>query len=875
MSHQIEQTRLEKGIEECNSKRSSESIEHNLTDMLDRINKFKELLEVKDTRIKDLEFELKELKTKLSYCEECENLRNQSMKLQSDLVTLKEVNQNLQGRLECKLEEEVLIEKLQYSLKSQAKTVEFFKEELRQIEGKLLFERTNRQRMEILSKLQKEESLLRRKEVCVNYLAEIEDLQIHIRILKKLIGELKEENHMLHKMKLFTRATGKISMDNILKKVKAELMMLQNLSKPQLESESLALQAEVKRLADEGENLKLALEAERKLKDYLEKELNIIHKELSFATKAGNRTQKGHNVCTMTEAFVDQSDEIKKKLNDITRLKKKNEEFVTEIRDLQKQCQEFHVEVASLQTSMTDLQRGIQVERDITCKQKEELNALNEKIKLYEKDMEDLKRVNEDSQQKSIALREELTAKEAEIERTKKQLTDMKNEILKLSSEANDLRSEEHIANQDIDPEKESDTIIRVEKEFEELRRKLENCRTSEEKLMVLRTKRDNLIVKVNCFESEVEFLKKKLIECDLMKNELEQLKAERQTVKQMNVENEEKLLSDICGLREQLKLQQKEIDSARFENSNLKEKLQELGKILELCKKNNKRITETEHMSPITTTDSGTEAVRVDISTSCEKIGDTISVNEFKLEIEKIENKHKSKVKKLREGNAEKIKKLMAQYEKENKNRNKAYNESLNSMKFNYETDIKKLVERHKSSIIRLQSLHEDEVRELNTNYETQMEAMQTLNENVVNDLTSGAAEKCKLTEKYNQEIKDIEFRFQKLLKEKENQHMTEVANLQDNLNRNVNELKEAHKKNVDELNKTYNENIAKLEDKHIKELKTCKRNNMKKIEVISRKYEDLLSEERKKFEEQFQIMLNRLKMGMSTLKVHLLNYL
>ncbi|KAL0273952.1 UNVERIFIED_CONTAM: hypothetical protein PYX00_006508 [Menopon gallinae] len=865
---QNKQSNLEKGMAECTSESSSNLIDHDLNEMLQRVHKFKEILDAKNERIKTLEYEIDDLKRRFSNCVACEDLKNESMKLQSDITTLKELNQRLQGQLGCKLEEELRIEKLEDSIKRQVKAVEFFKEELRQAEGKLLSEIINRKKMDLLSKLQKEESLLSKKETCVNYLTEIDNLRSEIDILKKLISELKKENQMLHKMRSFTESTGKKVLGNVLRKLKAQLIVLQNVSKPQLESECQALHAEVKRLVEEADNLKLALDAERKLKDYLEKELNLIQKELSLATKARNKAPKNRNAYTMTEPFVDRSDEIKKTLNDIKLLKKENEEFVKEITDLQNQCQDFQNEVTILQSSMSDLQKGIEAERNTTCMQKDEINALNEKIKLYEKDMADLRSVNDDFQQNSIALREELTAKEAEIDRTKRELTDMNNEIRKLNSEIMELRiqlqeSEETRSSQEIDLEKGSDTILRVEKEFEELIRKLENCKTAEEKSTVLRTKRDNLIVKVKSFESEVEFLKKQLIECDLMKSELEQLKAEKRSSKQMNIESEEKLLSDICGLREQLKLQQKEIDHARSENSSLKEKLQELGKVLDVCKNSHKKATGKGDCLSNTAVDSLTEAVRVDSGTNCEKVGDTISVDEFKIEIQKIEIKHKNKVQKLREGNAKKIKRLMAQYEKENKNRNKAYNESLNTIKSNYENDIKKLVEKHKSSILRLQNLHEDEVQELNTNYETQMEAMQTLNENVVNDLTSGAAEKCKLTEKYNKEIRDLESRFQKLLKEKENQHMIEVANLQEDVNRSISELKQAHQKDVENISRVYNENINKLEDKHIKEMKTCKRNNMKKIEVMRCKYEDLLTEERKKFEEQLQIMLNRLKMG------------
>lgn len=311
--------------------------------------------------------------------------------------------------------------------------------------------------------------------------------------------------------------------------------------------------------------------------------------------------------------------------------------------------------------------------------------------------------------------------------------------------------------------------------------------------------------------------------------------------------EREKELLEEIHKLYEALHKLENEITFVREEKKILKNDLETLKTFFDKLK--------------MALGESYFSFIDGDSSGQFEKI---MLVEDHRKNVTEIENRCILKIKQSEEVNSDRIKKLTEQFEKESENRNKIFNENINNIKVMYESDIRKLTERHKASIMRLQGLHEDEVQELNVNYETQMETMQTQNENIIRDLTADAAEKCKhLVEKHEQAIKELKAKFQIILHEKETQHMFEMSNLQLNMSQNIDEVDDYYKKTTDDLPQTVQTNITEIQAKHNRELKKMKRSNWKRVIMMKHKYEDLLLEERKKYEEQLESLLDRLTKG------------
>ncbi|KAL0274320.1 UNVERIFIED_CONTAM: hypothetical protein PYX00_006772 [Menopon gallinae] len=207
------------------------------------------------------------------------------------------------------------------------------------------------------------------------------------------------------------------------------------------------------------------------------------------------------------------------------------------------------------------------------------------------------------------------------------------------------------------------------------------------------------------------------------------------------------------------------------------------------------------------------------------------------------IEKRYRKKMTELQRKNEEKVKALLTQFDRESNMKDKMYKDRVNSIKSGYETDIRKLAERHRASIMRLQSLHEDEIQELNTTYETEMDALQTQNENIVNDITTGAAEKFKmLAEQHNKDIRNLEKKYQQLLEEKEMDHAAAMPS------------------GVGDMS------VEDIKTKHNRELKKLKESNLKRVDLMRHKYEDLLSCERKKYEKKLEELVQRLRQGKPT---------
>lgn len=205
------------------------------------------------------------------------------------------------------------------------------------------------------------------------------------------------------------------------------------------------------------------------------------------------------------------------------------------------------------------------------------------------------------------------------------------------------------------------------------------------------------------------------------------------------------------------------------------------------------------------------------------------------------IEKRYREKMSELQSKNEEKVKTLLKQFENESNMKDKMFKDNINSIKSGYETDIRKLTDRHRASIMQLQSLHEEEIQELNATFETEMDALHSQNENIVNNITEGAAEKFKmLAEQHNKEIRNLEKKYQKLLEQKEMKHLEAVS-----------------------ASGTGEASLEDMQMKHNRQLKKLKESNLKRVDLVRHKYEDLISCERKKYEKKLEDLVQRLKQG------------
>ncbi|KAK6623738.1 hypothetical protein RUM43_009591 [Polyplax serrata] len=947
-------------VEQLRSKLS----EINIDDFLQQTNEMKNLLMVKEDKLNRLELVIGDLKDEIKAHGDIDELKRNRDDLSTQVTNLTEVNEKLEQEMKLVKETAQQAEELEKALKLEIKARHFALNLVKELEGKLTEEKIRKEREETVTKLHKEEANMARQELYIIFSMEIDFWKNCKQLSDKVIKELKMENLLLRELKEYSDKVETIALKGLIKKLRAKVKALKSLSKPDIQAEYESVQEKVRLLLKEtdtlmGEinDLKTALDAEKKAKDFLEKEMIELQAEITACLSAGSQVLDKE--VSAKEAAMQ---ELKNELTDVQRKLENSENEVRSLRDenvgLIKDCCSLKSEKETLMQEISQLSQQIteqkcleseinrlseQIEKQkdaelefkqlysqmegrksleselmllsvraeedkdvkfqllrqsviieeqkkkIIQQEDKEKEYLNEIIALktsqgdYKSDLQKFRSLEEKLLQKIGSLEDEVKLKEEEIVAQKQSRADMETEMRKWNSDVEALKSrlldkvtdDEYACSEmqvceadlketlaaekkfDFTEKYELDEAVRkIENKLDEFKTKLNDHKAMEEEMNVLRTDRDNLLAKTIEYEAEIKLLNNKIVDLQMLENEIQQLKAE-----QTSLIDTEEVSQEISSIQEELERNKQQVERLQAENASLRGELSKDDDITELTKKLSKTMSPTQQMPSAVGfyTPPAVPSPRDSSETEA-----TISLDVHQRELTEVENHFRIKMQKLKQGNAKKVKKLTLYHEREAKFRSKAFHDSLNGMKSGYENGIKKLVEKHKVSIAKLQELHQEEVEELNKSYETQMDAMEKQNQNLLKDIQHDYTEKCKsMAEQHNRDLKALETKYEMSLQAKQEEIEAERANAAANLTRDTTNLEDSHKQTVDNLTQFYQSSILEMEEKHTKELKQCKKNNLKRIELMKNTYENLLVEERKKYEEQLEDMLHRLKNG------------
>lgn len=947
-------------VEQLRSKLS----EINMDDFLQQTNEMKNLLMVKEDKLNRLELVIGDLKDEIKAHGDIDELKRNRDDLSTQVTNLREVNEKLEQEMKLVKETAQQAEELEKALKLEIKARHFALNLVKEMEGKLTEEKIRKEREETVTKLHKEEANMARQELYVIFSKEIDFWKNCKQLSDKVIKELKMENLLLRELKEYSDKVETIALKGLIKKLRAKVKALKSLSKPDIQAEYESVQEKVRLLLKEtdtlmGEinDLKTALDAEKKAKDFLEKEMIELQAEITACLSAGSQVldkevsakeaamQDLKNELTNVQRKLENSENEVRSLRDeniglikdCSSLKSEKETLMQEISQLSQQiteqkCLESEInrlseqiekqkdaelEFKQLYSQMEGrksleselmllsvraeedkdvkfqlLRQSVIIEeqkKKIIQQEDKEKEYLNEIIALktsqgdYKSDLQKFRSLEEKLLQKIGSLEDEVKLKDEEIVAEKRSRADMETEMRKWNSDVEALKSrlldkvtdDEYACSEmqvceadlketlaaekkyDFTDKYELDEAVRkIENKLDEFKTKLNDHKAMEEEMNILRTDRDNLLAKTIEYEAEIKLLNNKIVDLQMLENEIQQLKAE-----QISAIDAEEVSQEISSIQEELERNKQQVERLQAENAMLRGELSKDDDITELTKKLSKTMSPMQQMPSAVGfyTPPAVPSPRDSSETEA-----TISLDVHQRELTEVENHFRIKMQKLKQGNAKKVKKLTLYHEREAKFRSKAFHDSLNGMKSGYENGIKKLVEKHKVSIAKLQELHQEEVEELNKSYETQMDAMEKQNQNLLNDIQHDYTEKCKsMAEQHNRDLKALETKYEMSLQAKQEELEAERANAAANLTRDTTNLEDSHKQTVDNLTQFYQSSILEMEEKHTKELKQCKKNNLKRIELMKNTYEDLLVEERKKYEEQLEDMLHRLKNG------------
>ncbi|EEB14893.1 Centromeric protein E, putative [Pediculus humanus corporis] len=699
------------------------------------------------------------------------------------------------------------INDLKYSLECEKKNKEILKCELMKIQREIslyVTEENNVMVQELKCKNDEIEEMKKKLEnVEIKYknsCEEIEDLKKENVTLMKDFNEEKENlNNKINE--LVEELNEHKNLKNELNVLLEQIQEQKNIEN-EMKQINIVLEEEketgLKELTTEKEKIKLMEDEIEKFKNELEKFKNM-------------ENEKKNNLENIIENH-EKTLELKEN---------KENELLIEIENLKKNLNEY----------VDNLTESKKQEENLIGK----LEESEKRFKCQEDEMKNMKDV-------CAVLNNEINKKNSEIQVLKSRLME-KNK--REENSENDINVNYELEkNSSLNEKFELEEALRkMENELDEIKLKLKDCKEMEDEITSLKNKRDSLLEKSNNSENEINLLKNKLIDYDNVKNELELLK---NNIK-IDSDSEQKLYNEYLILQKELNDEREEIVKLKENNENLQNDLLKAENLLEVSKKLHKNVSQIQIMSSSAEFFTPPTLPSPKSSQNDNEFECVISMKIHKKELNDLENDFKLKIKKLKERNAKKVKKLTAFHEKEGICRTKAFHESINSIKSSYENGIRKLVEKHKISITKLQELHEEEVEELNKN---------------TKEMKLDSAEKSKkMTAEHKKELLEMEKKYEDLLKEKDIQIQTAKLSVESSVTQNTNDMQEVHKKAVESLTEFYKKSMLELEEKHSKELNKCKKINLKRTEIMKNKYEDLLAEERKKYEEQLEEMLNNLK--------------
>lgn len=871
----------------------------------------KKLLQVKEKKILELSADILSLRKELMHRNSFEELKRRNDDLSYEIKNLRDINELLEIELGLQHENAKEMKKLFDNEKRTRKSAVALAKKL---EVKFMEEK-------LLSKARKDEANAATQKLFKHFDEESKSLKCFIGLSQELINELKSENEILKDNNKYFEIVENGSLKRFIRKLKAEIKVLKSLSKPELEEECESLKNKIENLSKttsnllcEVEDLKSSLKSEKSSKELLEKHLMTFENELEACIVAGTIilckeiSRKETMICKLKEELSAAKHDLENSLNEILILKEENLETFTNYEKLKIELdmrdsklkkylnqlveQQLLKDEIKTYLNLIEEQKNMIKDKEIQLEtQTEKILSLQETIALQKIELDKSSESEKQLQIKINELHNSLNEKEEEMTSLRKSYTETKSELEKIglveksmkpttegkSEELTEVTNESELIEKFALEEKCAlaekyaleETLRKVEDELDELKVKFNECRKMEEEMTALKTKRDSLLEKMSGFEAEIELLKKKLSGFEDLKMELENFKSLKD---EFSDSPKEKItLEEILN---KLTEQKAFIENLKSENLNLKDELSKSDNLLEISKNLHKTIPQghaisstSEFFTPPTLLSPHSSSVTNTISDS----HTMISVAAHKKEMSNLENEFKVKIQKLKDGNTKKVKKLTLFYEKDNKSIAKSFHDSINSTKSSYESGIRKLVEKHKMSIEKLQELHEEEVLELNKNYETQMDAMEKHNENLLKDLRQESAEKCKkLCETHNQEIRELENKYEEIIKELKSEIEMTKKVAASTLQEDMTSVKDGHKRAIDRLTEFYQNSIIDLQEKHSIEMKKCKKSHLKNIELMKNKYEDLLVEERKKYEEQLEEMLNRLNKGKFTTEFH-----